>query len=41
MKAGLADGPGSADPQLAGMVHGVAYAADHPKELAKAVTNWG
>ncbi|MFE2185967.1 putative T7SS-secreted protein [Streptomyces sp. NPDC059455] len=26
--------------QLAGMVDGAAYAAQHPKEFAKAVTNW-
>ena len=34
------DGPGGASLQLAGMVDGAAYAVDHPKEFAKAVTNW-
>ena len=40
LRALVADGPGSTSLQLAGMVDGVAYAADHPKEFAKAVTNW-
>lgn len=34
------DGPGGASLQLAGMVDGAAYAIDHPKEFAKAVSNW-
>ncbi|WP_367124104.1 putative T7SS-secreted protein [Streptomyces phytohabitans] len=34
------DGPGGAVMQLAGVADGAAYAADHPKEFAKAVTNW-
>ncbi|MFG3259159.1 putative T7SS-secreted protein [Streptomyces sp. NPDC048172] len=40
LRAMVADGPGSTDLQLAGMVDGVAYAADHPKEFAKAAVNW-
>ena len=36
----VADGPGSTRLQLAGMVDGVAYAVDHPKEFAKAAVNW-
>ncbi|WP_254885932.1 RHS repeat domain-containing protein [Streptomyces sp. NA02950] len=34
------DGPQGAGLRLAGMADGVAYAVDHPKEFAKAVTNW-
>ncbi|MBR7677049.1 type IV secretion protein Rhs, partial [Streptomyces daliensis] len=34
------DGVDGASMQLAGMVDGAAYAVDHPKEFAKAVTNW-
>ncbi|MET8746135.1 DUF6531 domain-containing protein [Streptomyces sp. NPDC004728] len=34
------DGPGGASLQLAGMIDGAAYAASHPTEFAKAVTNW-
>ncbi|WP_307822006.1 DUF6531 domain-containing protein [Streptomyces coffeae] len=34
------DGIGGAGLRLAGMVDGAAYAADHPKEFAKAVVNW-
>ncbi|UNS98616.1 DUF6531 domain-containing protein [Streptomyces tubbatahanensis] len=34
------DGPDGASLQLAGMADGAAYAAHHPKEFAKAVTNW-
>ncbi|MEC4020003.1 putative T7SS-secreted protein [Streptomyces sp. H27-D2] len=34
------DGPDGVGLRLAGMVDGAAYAADHPKEFAKAVTNW-
>ncbi|WP_327392779.1 DUF6531 domain-containing protein [Streptomyces sp. NBC_01186] len=33
-------GPGGAGLQLAGTADGAAYAAAHPKEFAKAVTNW-
>ncbi|WP_405800966.1 hypothetical protein OG291_07610 [Streptomyces halstedii] len=34
------DGPGGASLQLAGVIDGAAYAANHPQEFAKAVTNW-
>ncbi|MFI7244440.1 RHS repeat-associated core domain-containing protein [Streptomyces qinglanensis] len=34
------DGYGGASMQLAGMADGAAYAAQHPKEFAKAVVNW-
>ncbi|MEU7243779.1 putative T7SS-secreted protein [Streptomyces sparsogenes] len=34
------DGPQGFAMQLAGIVDGAAYAAQHPKEFAKAVTNW-
>ncbi|MER6143426.1 putative T7SS-secreted protein [Streptomyces sparsogenes] len=34
------DGPEGFAMQLAGIVDGAAYAAQHPKEFAKAVTNW-
>ncbi|MGK4908163.1 DUF6531 domain-containing protein [Streptomyces albus] len=34
------DGPDGASLQLAGVADGAAYAAQHPKEFAKAVVNW-
>ncbi|ADI06496.1 Rhs family protein [Streptomyces bingchenggensis BCW-1] len=34
------DGPDGIGLHLAGIQDGVAYAVDHPKEFAKAVTNW-
>ncbi|GEB52856.1 putative T7SS-secreted protein [Streptomyces cacaoi] len=36
----IEDGPGGAGLQLANMADGAAYAVQHPKEFAKAVSNW-